>query len=193
MCFTRGKDSADSLNLFCCLVVQVVIVEGSDAELPQPQQSGLATINEALTRLNRLGVDIRESSRGGIHAKIQEFASRLDLLPVLDLSQSAVKCLYPTSHESLKAHLSKGMIDIYDRLRFLEHRQGRLETRRTVAPVPLMRPIKEGEPTGAGDQDLGRHIAKDPAGLAREVPPNRGFHSQSSLSTVDTGMMKGDS
>src|SRR4051812_35023190 len=79
------------------------------------QKSGsrpsLITIDEALTRLNRLGVEIRAASRGRIQTKIHGFASRLDLLPVLGICQAVVGSLYPATDETPKFHLCQGILD----------------------------------------------------------------------------------
>ena len=152
------------------------------------------TIEAALTRLNRMGVEIRQASRGRIDTKVHEFASHLNLLPFLAISQEVVQCLYPTTHDSLKAHLCKGMMDIYTRIRFLEHRQGKLQTRRPSGAVPVMQTIREDE--SAEEAGLGvthgihQQRSARPLNSARSPGPHNPG-SQSDLSTVDTKRIRG--
>lgn len=170
--------------------------ERDSEEVSELQQSALLiTIDEALKRLNRLGVDIRQASRGKINTKVQEFASRLDLLPALALSQAAIESLYPGAHESLKAHLCQGMMDIYARIRFLGHRQEELETRRPVAFAPPMQPIREDEPMEAETstaETTNEAPRQTPTAKLLQSPLqlDSDFPSKSGLSTIDTFQMR---
>ncbi|KAK3349608.1 hypothetical protein B0T25DRAFT_548547 [Lasiosphaeria hispida] len=176
---------------------QAPVGECEQKMVREVQLSALATIEEALTRLSRLGVEIRAASRGRIQTKIHEFASRLDLLPVLGICQAIVSSLYPATHETLKLHLCKGMVDIYARIRYLEHRQEQLQTRRPVASaqgaaMPTIEEHEESERTA--DEYRSRSLGEGPTNtLGKFVSKplvQRQFGSQSGLSTVDTVQMR---
>ncbi|RFU77283.1 hypothetical protein TARUN_4959 [Trichoderma arundinaceum] len=103
----------------------------------------LRTIDDTLTRLNRLGVTIRQSGRGKVDVRAKKFAAGLDLDSFAYLCANAVQALYPGAHQSLKDHLSKSMTDRYARTLFLNSRHQKLQTRRepstglsTIQEVP---------------------------------------------------------
>ncbi|KAF3072631.1 hypothetical protein CFAM422_005299 [Trichoderma lentiforme] len=99
----------------------------------------LKSIDDTLTRLNRLGVTIRQSGRGKFDARAKKFAAGLDLSLFAFLCANAVQALYPGAHQSLKDYLSKSMTDRYARMLFFGSRHKKLETRRErrigLAPI----------------------------------------------------------
>jgi hypothetical protein len=94
------------------------------------QTAALTAIDNTLSRLNRLGVTIRRSSRDKIDTRAKTFAAALDLDSFAYLCAKAVHALYPGAHQSLKDYLSKSMIDRYAKMRFFNSRHNKLETRR---------------------------------------------------------------
>ncbi|QYS93715.1 FHA domain-containing protein [Trichoderma simmonsii] len=90
----------------------------------------LKSIDDTLTRLNRLGVTIRQSGRGKFDARAKKFAAGLDLSLFAFLCANAVQALYPGAHQSLKDYLSKSMTDRYARMLFFGSRHKKLGTRR---------------------------------------------------------------
>jgi hypothetical protein len=142
-----------------------------------------------------LGSDIRAASRGRVNTKIQEFTSRLDLLPLQDMAQTAVESLYPSSHDSLKFHLSKGMVEICARIRYWEHRQGKLSTRRPVGnSTPRMETINEGVQAATPTVDAtSKPLTKGPVAQLRQSSPGnvpRNLPPQSDPSTINTQQMR---
>jgi hypothetical protein len=102
----------------------------------------LEAIEEALSRLNRLGIAIRQSSSGSIAARVKRFAEGLDLRPFEDLSYFSVQALYPNAHQALKDRLSRSMTHRYTTMLYLKSRKSTLQARRTEPP-PLMPTINE--------------------------------------------------
>lgn len=100
--------------------------------ISQIQTTILESIDNALTRLNRLGVTIRQSSRGKVDMRAKKFAAGLDLAPFAYLCANAVQALYPGAHQSLKDYLANSMVDRYARTLFLNSRHKKLETRRDL-------------------------------------------------------------
>ncbi|KAK1246370.1 hypothetical protein MKX08_000172 [Trichoderma sp. CBMAI-0020] len=99
---------------------------------PQIQTDILKTIDNTLTRLNRLGVTIRQSGHGKLDTRAKKFVAGLDLSSFAYLCANAVQTLYPGAHQSLKDYLSKSMTDRYARMLFSESRRKNLMTRREL-------------------------------------------------------------
>lgn len=112
--------------------------------------AALKSIDDTLTRLNRLGVTIRQSGRGKFDARARKFAAGLDLSLFAFLCANAVQALYPGAHQSLKDYLSKSMTDRYARMLFFGSRHKKLETRRErrigLAPIHEV-PDSETQPS----------------------------------------------
>jgi len=117
-----------------------------------PRDATLSTIDATLTRLNRLGVTIRQSSRGRIDVKIQRFAASFDLGPFAAVSQVVVQQFYPNAHRSLQQHLAKTMVDRYASIMFTKYRKEKLQSRRPGTPGGFMPTIDEGR-----EVDFGAH------------------------------------
>lgn len=94
------------------------------------QTAALTAIDNTLTRLNRLGVKIRQSSCGKIDTRANIFVPGLDLKSFANLCANAVHALYPAAHQSLKDYLSKSMTDRYAKMLFFKSRHTKLEIRR---------------------------------------------------------------
>ncbi|KAH0532089.1 hypothetical protein TsFJ059_000827 [Trichoderma semiorbis] len=109
---------------------QCVADTSSQGEEEAVPTAALKSVDDTLTRLNRLGVTIRQSGRGKFDARAKKFAAGLDLSLFAFLCANAVQALYPGAHQSLKDYLSKSMTDRYARMLFLGSRHKKLETRR---------------------------------------------------------------
>ncbi|KAL6829745.1 hypothetical protein V8C40DRAFT_168253 [Trichoderma camerunense] len=118
---------------------QCVADTSSQGEGETVPTAALKSIDDTLTRLNRLGVTIRQSGRGKFDARAKKFAAGLDLSLFAFLCANAVQALYPGAHQSLKNYLSKSMTDRYARMLFFGSRHKKLETRRErrigLAPI----------------------------------------------------------
>ncbi|KPM39643.1 hypothetical protein AK830_g6898 [Neonectria ditissima] len=103
-------------------------------------QTTLRALDDTLSRLNRLGLTIRQSSNGKMDIKTKKFAAGLNLKPFAYLCAEAVQALYPSAHPSLKDYLSKSMTDRYARILFLNSRHKKLQARRepsgTLPSIP---------------------------------------------------------
>ncbi|KAK4233928.1 hypothetical protein C8A03DRAFT_47631 [Achaetomium macrosporum] len=124
----------------------------SQVEDDARRNEALSAVDAALTRLNRLSVTIRQSSRGRIDVKIQRFAASLDLGPFAAVSEAVVQQLYPNAHQSLQQYLGKTMVDRYAAMLFAKYRDDKLQSRRPGKPLGFMSTIDE-ERQG----DPGRH------------------------------------
>ncbi|KAL6795426.1 hypothetical protein J3E68DRAFT_450387 [Trichoderma sp. SZMC 28012] len=118
---------------------QCVVDTSSQREGETVPTAALKSIDDTLTRLNRLGVTIRQSGRGKFDARARKFAAGLDLSLFAFLCANAVQALYPGAHQSLKDYLSRSMTDRYARMLFFGFRHKKLETRRErrigLAPI----------------------------------------------------------
>jgi hypothetical protein len=88
----------------------------------------LQAVEEALTRLNRLGVMIRHSSRGNIAARANWFATGHDMVFFENLSFSSIEVLYPNAHKALRHRLSKSMVGRYATMVYVQSRQSTPQT-----------------------------------------------------------------
>jgi hypothetical protein len=79
-------------------------------------------IKEAITRLNKIGLLIRFSSRSTITARARKFASQYtDLVRLPEFENGAflaLHCLYPNASGTLRQQLLDSMIDRYAKLRY---------------------------------------------------------------------------
>ncbi|PKK52810.1 hypothetical protein CI102_1787 [Trichoderma harzianum] len=129
---------------------QCVADTSSQGEGETVPAAALKSIDDTLTRLNRLGVTIRQSGRGKFDARAKKFAAGLDLSLFAFLCANAVQALYPGAHQSLKDYLSKSMTDRYARMLFFGSRHKKLETRRErrigLAPIHEV-PNSETQPS----------------------------------------------
>lgn len=169
--------------------------DGSTRKIEDDNQTNeaLPTIDSILAQLNRFGVAIRQSSSDRIDAKVQRFAERLDLEPFSALSEAVVKQLYPNTHQSLKQHLKKTMMDRYKIMLFMKSREGKLKTRRSErSDYGFMPTINEGHQAGPSKNPLGISAKIHAQGIYSSTPspvPLRGISyaaSQSDLSTLDS-------
>jgi hypothetical protein len=104
--------------------------------------------------------------------------------------QAAVESLYPSSHKSLKAHLCRGMVDIGAKIRYWEHRQGKLNTRRPVddsAPRPRMETIQEDAPAATPTGETTRRLPS--GGPVAQLRQSQNLPPESDPSTINTQQM----
>jgi hypothetical protein len=104
-------------------------------------ETTLKAIDDALSRLNQLGVTIRRSSSAKVNRRVERFAAELELRPFASLCEWAVQALYPLAHPSLKDHLSELMVDRYSRILYNESRHQKLKARREPREPPVELPI----------------------------------------------------
>lgn len=165
---------------------QDMMLDVGDSQQPAGAQAQhlecLKAVEDTLTRMNRLGVTIRQSSGAKAITRARKFAETLDLGYFTSLCSAAVQFLYPGAQQSLKAHLSRLMTDLYARIQHLESRRWNLETRRARTPrLPTIdeAPADVNSTAGQSFQEtappVSRHIVQ---------PSFQGFVSQSDLSSV---------
>ena len=109
------------------------------------QLAAVSVVEDTLVRLNKLGVTIRQSSRGRIDVKVQRFAASLELRSFAAASQAVVQQLYPNAHQSLQQYLGKTMVDRYSAILFARHRERQLQSRRPKNAFGSMPTIDEFE------------------------------------------------
>ena len=155
-------------------------------------QARLAAIDDALSRLNRLGVTIRWSSSHKADVRARKFAVGLDLTSFEQLCGQAIEALYPHAPPALKQSLGKSMADRYKRMMFSRDRHQKLKTRRE--PAGTLTGIPEDD---AGDAVQSDQALRQPPTARTHAPPavQRRFWqatalSQSDLSSVDTGLIR---
>lgn len=148
------------------------------------QAASMGAIDDTLTRLNRLGVTIRQSSSGKIDTRANKFAAGLNLKPFADLCANTVQALYPSAHQSLKDYLSKSMTDRYARMQFLNSRHKKLEIRREprMGLPPIVGVPNNKTQTNVSIAQSARAI-QTPVATNLLRPPTA--PSQSDLSTVN--------
>ncbi|EAQ84990.1 hypothetical protein CHGG_09004 [Chaetomium globosum CBS 148.51] len=168
--------------------------DGSDAsEDRRTQDAALAALEATLSRLNRLGVTIRQTSREKMVIKTRKFASGLDLKGFTDASRCVVHLLYPSTHHSLSEYLAKTMTNRFVTMLYLGHRGGKLQSRR-YTKSPLMPTIGEAEELTMKpsplDQTPGAEIGntnKQTSPGDRKIPYAA---SQSDLSTINSKQLR---
>ena len=157
------------------------------------QQAALSAVDATITQLNRLGVTIRQSSRGRIDVKVQRFAASLDLGSFAAASQAVIQLLYPNAHQSLQQYLEKTMVDRYSAILFARHRERQLQSRRPKNALGSMPTIDEVEDV------LGQH-PPEPLNIGHQrlpKPPSSGAltstlaaASQFGVSTVNSKQLR---
>jgi hypothetical protein len=89
-----------------------------------------AGIEEAISRLNRLAIAIRQSSRSVATTRARRYAAENRYLSEFEeAARSALESLYPNASESLRSHLCNTMTDRYAKLEFQRHKYGKAEER----------------------------------------------------------------
>lgn len=130
-------------------------------EAPQIQMAAFQTIDDTLTRLNRLGITIRQSSSSKIDAKAKKFITGQNMDSFSCLCASAVQALYPDASQSLKDYLSESMTSRYARTSFSSSRNQNLRARREALPTIEERPSNETQTNM--HINLPARMAMDPA------------------------------
>ncbi|EHK22151.1 uncharacterized protein TRIVIDRAFT_150197, partial [Trichoderma virens Gv29-8] len=186
---TRLRNHPDLLDLVARLLdilrrslQQCTIETCNQGEREAIQTATLTTIDDTLTRLNRLGVTIRQSGRGKFDNRAKKFAAGLDLSSFTSLCANAVQVLYPGAHQSLKAYLSKSMTDRYAKMLFLDSRHNKLKTRRElrIGLSPIHEVPNDETQTRTGITKLAITIKNPLIRISRPVAT-----SQSDLSSVN--------
>ncbi|KAI0410588.1 hypothetical protein F5X98DRAFT_385348 [Xylaria grammica] len=177
---TRDRNEGDTVTIG---------FEKSQPELNDTQWAALRAIDDTLTRLNRLGVTIRKSSRGRIDTKVLKFATSLNLEPFEYLCANVVQSLYPDAHQSLKGYLASSMTKRYAEMLFLKSRQVKLKTRRE--PYLGMPPVPEvPEDESQGDVPAAWPAKIIDSSVITKVSKTTGT-SRSDLSTLDEQKIRG--
>ena len=154
----------------------------------------LAALEGTLSRLNRLGVTIRQTSREKMVIKTQKFASGLSLRGFTDVSRCVVHILYPSTHHLLSEYLAKTMTNRFVTMLYLAHRGGKLQSRR-FTKSPLMPTIGEDEELAMKPNPVAQTVQADPrTGKQLETSPGQPkipyTASQSDLSTVNSKQLR---
>ncbi|KAL6884145.1 hypothetical protein HDV57DRAFT_446840 [Trichoderma longibrachiatum] len=148
------------------------------------QTADLKTIDDTLTRLNRVGVTVRQSGRGKLDTRAKRFAAGLNLSSFAHLCANAVQALYPSAHQSLKDHLTRSMTDRYARMLFLDSRHQNLQARRNLhAGLPPIHEVPSDEMTPSGPSIPPRTAIKNSA--IQKLFRQPSALSQSDLSSVN--------
>lgn len=181
-----------------CLQQCIVQLDGRDGQALASQEghvpahtANLGAINDTLTRINRLGVTIRQSSRLHIDARAKKFATGRDLKSFSYLCAIALELLYPGAQQSLRDRLSKSMTDRYARMLFLESRNTKLQTHRKRHPHREL-PARSDIPDNRAQVDIPAIPKTDLAGpsSARAFTPLSQTDT-SDLSSIDIQHFRG--
>lgn len=178
-------------TFFFFLFVQVKSSWEENSAQEKQSQDTLMDAAEAvelsLSRLNHLGVTIRQSSRDTLATRVNKFASALDLRPFEELCFLSVQVLYPNAPKALRDRLSRYMTDQFATVLFSKSRSQVLKTRRQEprpdkpAVTPVMPTIVENEQV----VDFGKVETR-----VLEHPVKRLALSQSDHSSLDTKKLK---
>lgn len=125
------------------------VLEQNNERLPrasQIQTTALERIDDTISRLNRLGITIRQSSSSKIDMRAKKFAASQNLDSFTRVCANAVQALYPGANQSLKDYLSKSMAKRYARMSFSSSRNQSLRTRRE-ALLPIEEISSDGTQT----------------------------------------------
>lgn len=148
----------------------------------RPSQEALAAlraIDDGLTRLDRLGVLIRQSTYGKNYASASISATDLEPNRLEQLCVSAVQAMYPGAHQALKERLSRSMADRHEKMLFLSLQQ-RKPREPQASPSPGQKASDDETqilaPISAWAEDFKTPAPMNPVGLSSTSP------SQKSLS-----------
>ncbi|KAH6616959.1 hypothetical protein F5144DRAFT_606479 [Chaetomium tenue] len=166
---------------------------GDASDDRRTQDAALAALEATLSRLNRLGVTIRQTSRENMVIKTQKFASGLDLKGFTDASRCLVHLLYPSTHHSLSEYLAKTMTNRFVTMLYLGHRGGKLQSRR-YTKSPLMPTIGEGEELTMKPSPLDQTPQAEIGNENKQTSPGDRkipyVESQSDLSTINSKQLR---
>ncbi|KAI0449228.1 hypothetical protein F5B21DRAFT_518328 [Xylaria acuta] len=145
------------------------------------QSAALRTIDDTLTRLNRLGVRIRQSSNSKLDARIRKFAAGVNLEPFEYLCAFAVQMLYPNAHQALKSYLGKSMAKRYATMLFINSRQETLKKRRE--PLPMIPEVPSGKTQTSAPATQPTRVINN--SIMTSITTTHSALSQSDLSSVN--------
>ncbi len=162
--------------------------EVEDHDDQHTRDAALAALEATLPRLNRLGVTIRQASRGKFVVKSQKFAADVDQTSFTDASRFWVQVLYPECHPSLREYLAKTMTARYISILYQAHRTEKLQARRPTRPSDKLPIIGEGEALFQQPPLRPvRHAQAEPgraSHVSERQPVARSTISQSDLSSI---------
>ncbi|EPS39001.1 hypothetical protein H072_7246 [Dactylellina haptotyla CBS 200.50] len=160
--------------------------------LPSNLNIAFSSIEEAITRLNKLGIAIRLSSRSTVVARARNFASQnpdlIRLSEFNDRAYFALQSLYPNASESLRQQLADAMTDRYARLQYEFYRTRTRANLDSSANAPSLDP-SSGELSITPEKSLTESAVKenyDPTSQIVErqrITVNRRDFPQSSIDT----------
>ena len=150
-------------------------------EAPSEWNAAVSGIAESISRLNKLGIAIRQSSRSTATARARRFAvQHLDLDAFEETAYDALEILYPNAPETLRQQLCNAMADRYVKHQYEAYRLGKsniqypskaiqsdgqdnmMQLEDNMQP-PEIQPSGEGDtPNLASDQSTRRAGAFDP-------------------------------
>ena len=169
--------------------------EEQDHDIIPPEWSPVFDgVEEAISRLNKLGIAIRQSSRSTALAQARKYAAKhLDLDTFEEIVSLALQSLYPNASDSLRDQLGNTMTDRYAKLQYEAYRMG----------IPDTHHAPKGK-TNMKDRSLTTDAKPPPsmpilAGLSPKVQgpaQNPADHNQAlpkyktALSSIDTNILR---
>ncbi|KAK6348116.1 hypothetical protein TWF718_005931 [Orbilia javanica] len=97
----------------------------------------LEDIEMSLTRLSHLGTTIRKYSSTSRAARISKFAEESNLCAFEGLARTAVNSMYPDASESLRAQLTKSMVETCASVLYKQSHQQKMNSPRLTAETPM--------------------------------------------------------
>ncbi|KLU90808.1 hypothetical protein MAPG_10659 [Magnaporthiopsis poae ATCC 64411] len=155
-------------------------------------------VQESITKLNKLGINIRASSRTPVNARARAFAAshKVDLDGYEYLAYLALRSLYPNSPESLRQQLADAMTDRYARLQYEAYRLGKPLAQQASKSTDMEVVSDAGAKVPALDPDAGLSASpkREPASDPRSpVPRPAQEHTPTpdmAPSSIDTMMLR---
>lgn len=156
-------------------------------------RSVLTGIQDSMTRLNKLALTIRQSSRSAAITLARNYATaNADLDDLEHLVSIALETLYPNAPESLRKQLCDTMTDRYAKLEYNAYRQGKSQAR------PLRRLEPGGGTTARGDKGQARASSmvfpstslKDPYHEQEDTQALEQTRQRKPLSSIDTRLLR---
>lgn len=143
-------------------------------------------IEASIGRLNRLGVTIRQASKGNTAGRVNKFASTLQLDPFKTLCALTLQSLYPDATGALRDRLNRYMTNQFAAILFAKSRQETLQSRRQEQMKPAqsaLSTIRETSPLDITNQQA--TSSRKPFALDHQSMP-----AQSDRSSLDTKLIR---
>ncbi|KAK6515996.1 hypothetical protein TWF281_004586 [Arthrobotrys megalospora] len=158
--------------------------------LPSSLNVAFSSIEESITRLNKLGIAIRLSSRSTVVARARNFAAQNPELIRLgkfeDRAYLALQSLYPNASERLRQQLVDAMTDRYVKLQYEFHRM-RVQTSTNLssnAPSPRPGGHEQRVPAPQTAKPNTEQTATGPTEERQRITVNFRSFPQSSIDTT---------